>query len=349
MLSPAHGSPSSRTEKELILATREFAVDDPRRSWWCLLSTCALFLALTVVAAVPIAWPIRLAASILIGLTHVRLFILYHDYQHGTILKNSKLASWIMNGYGIFALNPPSIWKRSHDYHHRNNSKALGAAIGSFPLMSKEAYQQASTWKRFVYRITRHPMTIGFGYLTIFLIGMCIRPFVCRPREHIDAGIAIALHATLIAVLLWYAPLAALLVIVLPNTIASALGAYLFYAQHNFPSVHIRERADWSYVDAALNSSSYMRMGPVMNWFTGNIGYHHVHHLNAKIPFYRLPEVMQKVPELQAPGATSFHPYDVIQCFRLKLWDRETGRLVTLGGKCLDPLAIGHEPTQAPH
>src|SRR5262249_28750264 len=83
------------------------------------------------------------------------------------------------------------------------------------------------------------------------------------------------------------------------------------------------DRADWDYVAAALYSSSYVRMHPVLHWFTGNIGYHHVHHLNARIPFYRLPEAMAAIVELQSPGTTSLHPFDVYRCLRLKLWDRE--------------------------
>jgi omega-6 fatty acid desaturase (delta-12 desaturase) len=103
--------------------------------------------------------------------------------------------------------------------------------------------------------------------------------------------------------------------------LATMTGAYLFYAQHNFPEGHIASRQDWTFAKAATDSSSYMVMGPVMNWFTANIGYHHVHHLNAAIPFYRLPEAMQAIPELHNPGKTSLSPKDIAACFALKVWD----------------------------
>jgi hypothetical protein len=103
----------------------------------------------------------------------------------------------------------------------------------------------------------------------------------------------------------------------------------LFYAQHNFPGARFPNRAGWDYVAAALDSSSYLRMNPVMHWLTGNIGYHHVHHLNARIPFYRLPEAMAGIEELQSPGTTSLHPCDIYRCLRLKLWDPERERLVS--------------------
>ena len=99
------------------------------------------------------------------------------------------------------------------------------------------------------------------------------------------------------------------------------MGAYLFYAQHNFPTATFAEKEGWSYVNAALGSSSYMRMNQVMHWFTGNIGYHHIHHLNARIPFYRLPEVYKAIPELQMAKTTSLMPGEMIRCLRLKVWD----------------------------
>jgi omega-6 fatty acid desaturase (delta-12 desaturase) len=114
----------------------------------------------------------------------------------------------------------------------------------------------------------------------------------------------------------------------LPLCLATAVGGYLFYAQHNFPGVFVQPRESWSYTEAALHSSSFMKMGPVLRFFTANIGYHHVHHLLAQIPFYRLPEAMAALPELHDPPTTSFAPGEVLACFRLKLWDADLGQMV---------------------
>jgi omega-6 fatty acid desaturase (delta-12 desaturase) len=124
---------------------------------------------------------------------------------------------------------------------------------------------------------------------------------------------------------------ALLLTLVLPLFIASAIGSYLFYAQHNFPTVSFRDNSCWAYDSAALESSSFMRTGPVAGWFTANIGYHHVHHLNARIPFYRLPEVVAALPELQAPKTTSLHLGEILRCLRLKVWDGTAQRMVGSG------------------
>ena len=118
----------------------------------------------------------------------------------------------------------------------------------------------------------------------------------------------------------------------MPHFIASAIGAYLFYAQHNFPGVSFSDNEGWTYEKAALESSSYLRTGRIMAWFTGNIGYHHVHHLNARIPFYRLPEVLRAIPELQEPKTTSLHPAEIVRCLRLKVWDVDEQRMVGVRG-----------------
>ena len=108
------------------------------------------------------------------------------------------------------------------------------------------------------------------------------------------------------------------------------IGAYLFYAQHNFSGVSFADKGGWTYEKAAMDSSSFMVTGPIMRWFTANIGYHHIHHLNAKVPFYRLPEVMQAIPELNSPKRTSLNPVEIFRCLRLKVWDPETQQMLSL-------------------
>jgi omega-6 fatty acid desaturase (delta-12 desaturase) len=322
-----------RKASELLRATMPFAQEDRRQSWWHLWSTLAILIVLLSITCLQeVHWLVRVPCSLLAGLVIVRMFIIYHDYQHGTILRHSRLADYIMLAYGLCTLTPPSIWKRSHNHHHKNNAKILGGDIGSYPIMTMSAYALATRLERFRYRVARHPVTMLFGYVTFFLYGMCLRPFVTKPRQHWDAGIALALHAGLVTVLAVVVPDVLLFTCLLPLMLAAALAAYLFYAQHNFPSVEIKPRAEWDYTFAALKSSSYLTMGPVMRWFTGNIGYHHIHHLNAHIPFYRLPEAMAAIEELQSPVTTSLRPTEIYRCLRLRLWDPQKNRLVTFNG-----------------
>jgi omega-6 fatty acid desaturase (delta-12 desaturase) len=326
-----HLGGQSRTGTELILATKDYTIDSSAKSWWCILSTTALWLA-AVAGALFLPHPaLRLASSVLAGFFLLRLFVIYHDQQHHAILPKSKLAEGFMHVFGILALSPSSIWRSSHNHHHHHNSKIKGSHIGSFPIMTKAHYQKASKSARFIYLFMRHPLTILFGYLFVFLHGMCLRPFVMKPREHLDGLVALLVHAGIAALLLFFFGWQAwLLAQVIPHFITYAIGSYLFYAQHNFPGVTFYDKAGWTYERAALDSSSYMKMGPLMAWFSANIGYHHIHHLNARIPFYRLPEVLKNIPELQRPKITTLNPLDIIRCLRLKVWDVEQQRMVGL-------------------
>lgn len=329
---PNQAESPPRTGVELIRATAKFAREQRGRSWLHLWTTFAVLIVALVLTALPFFLPIRLALGCIAGLVVVRMFIIYHDFNHGTILRGSRLAKWIMFVYGVMTLNPPSSWKRSHNHHHKNNAKVFGASIGSFPVMTTEGYAKESKRVRFFYAMARHPLTILFGYWTVFLYGMSLRPFLKDPAKHVDCAIAFAFQLILITTLAIFAPSVLLTTLLMPMIVASALGAYLFYSQHNFPGVKLPERADWDFVEAALKSSSYTKMGPVLSWFTGNIGYHHVHHLNAHIPFYRLPEAMRAIRELQNATTIRLNLRDAYRCFRLKLWDPQLDKMVSFKG-----------------
>jgi acyl-lipid omega-6 desaturase (Delta-12 desaturase) len=320
-----------RIGKELILATKPFAVDSTAKSWWCILSTAFLWVA----AIAGTLWSFHLAGkiicSLLNGLLLLRLFVIYHDQQHNAILPKSRLAEVLMKIFGIVSISPSSIWRSSHNHHHNHNSKLRGSHIGSFPIMTKEQYLKSSKARRFGYLFMRHPLTILFGYFFVFLYGMCLAPFFNNPREHFDCLIAFVLHTAIgVAITFFFGWQALLLTQLIPYFITAAIGTYLFYAQHNFPGVSFFDRAGWAYEKAAMESSSYMKTGPIMAWFTANIGYHHIHHLNARVPFYRLPEALKKIPELGKPKTTSLHPLDIFRCLRLKVWDVATQQMVGL-------------------
>ena len=321
----------SEISKELILSTRPFAKENRAKSWLLTLSTLLLLLA----ALAGTIWNVHIAAkivcSVLAGLLIVRMFVIYHDHQHHAILYRSPLADALMTVFGLYIMAPTSIWKRSHDYHHKHNSKLFSASIGSYPIMTRQKYLSSSRSDRRRYLFTRHPLTIFLGYYTMFIWGMCVGSFLSNPKKHLDSLLALILHAAgYTAVAYFFGWQGVVLSLLIPYTIACGIGSYLFYAQHNFPGVTFKDNQGWSYEHAAMESSSYMKLNPVMNWFTANIGYHHIHHLNAKIPFYRLPEVMEKIPALQDAKVTSMGPLEMFRCLRLKVWDPERNRMLTL-------------------
>ncbi|HTN77532.1 MAG TPA: fatty acid desaturase, partial [Pirellulaceae bacterium] len=222
-----------------------------------------------------------------------------------------------------------------------DTSPLLTSDVGSFPLMSTESWQSATSWQRLRYRVSRHPLSILCAYVTIFLFVSCLMPLLKSPRKYWDGAFSLLAHGGLIALLWCYLGFdVALFAVMLPFAVASALGAYLFYAQHAFEGLHIAPAAEWTYFKGALESSSYMRLSLLMRWFTGNIGYHHVHHLNSHIPFYRLPEVMAAFPELQQPTTTSLRPRDIVACFDANLWEANSQQMVSYRDGALGPKPV---------
>jgi omega-6 fatty acid desaturase (delta-12 desaturase) len=260
----------------------------------------------------------------------VRAFITYHDYMHRAILVRSRIAWFLFRVYSALALTPPRSWKKSHNYHHGHVGQVSSASIGAFPVMTTRMWREASHTARISYRIIRHPLTVLTGYVTIFLLNVTLLPLLQHPLRHWDSLLVLVGHALLIGTLWIFGGFdTAFFVVLLPMTIASALGSYLFFAQHSFKRMHILTPETWTYSRAAMESSSYMQLNKVMQWFTGNIGFHHIHHLNVRIPFYRLPEAMDAIPELQSPVTTTLSPRDIRDCFQCCLWDEDRQRVVS--------------------
>ena len=319
-----------RTGRDLLNATVPFAVESVPVSWWHVASTFLILVGSLVGAGAVSWWPLRLAFSLLAAMLMVRAFITYHDYMHRAILAQSRLAWLLFRIYSAVSLTPPRSWKKSHNYHHGHVGQISTASIGAFPVMTTDMWHQASWATRVGYRIVRHPLTVLAGYVTIFLFSITLLPLLKDPARHWDSFLVLLGHAALIACLWVFGGFdVAFFVMFLPMTVASALGSYLFFAQHSFKGMRILSPEAWTHYRAALESSSCMRLNKLMQWFTGNIGFHHIHHLNIRIPFYRLPEAMNAIPELQSPVTTSLAPRHINECFQCCLWDEQRQRMVS--------------------
>lgn len=320
-----------KPDRTLIQATIPFAKEIRTKSWVLTLSTFFIAAISLALLMCPINWILKIPISLLLGLVYVRLFVIYHDYLHETILQRSRLANVLFTIFGYIILTPKTIWKRSHNYHHTHNSKIRKAGIGSYPVYTKARFESLSKKDKRQYLFIRHPFTILLGYYFTFLKGMCIDSLRNGFKRHIDSFYALLVHFGFhAAIFIFFGWQGTLFCSVIPHFIAGALGTYLFYAQHNFPEVHYQVNEDWTYEGAALESSSFLNTNRFMHWVTANIGYHHIHHLNARIPFYRLPEIMEKIVELQSPKRTSLMPSDILKCLKLKIWDEELKRMVSV-------------------
>jgi omega-6 fatty acid desaturase (delta-12 desaturase) len=331
---------ANQADRELFKATMPFGVESVSTSWWVVGSTFVLLLASLLGAALAPVWPLQLAFSVLSALLMVRAFITYHDYMHNAILSRSRFAWWLFRLYSALALTPPRSWRHSHNFHHGHVGNVDAAATGTFALMTTDMWRNASLKERFAYRVERHPLTILAGYFTIFFLGVTIVPFFKNPARHWDSLLVLFGHIGLIAALWVLGGFAtAFFVILLPMTIASMIGSFLFFAQHSFEDMRILTSEEWTSRRAAVESSSYLKLGKTMSWFTGNIGYHHIHHLNVRIPFYRLPEAMAEIAELQEPATITLSLKDIRACFRCCLWDEKLQRMVSFREFASSPAA----------
>lgn len=317
--------------KALTKAVRPFISEIRWKSWFALISTILITGLLLTYAALPLAWPVRTVAGVFAGLMLVRCFILYHDYLHGSILTHSRWAAMLMNGIGALLLVPPRSWRKSHNYHHAHVGKPSQSHVGSYVLMSLDEWQQSSTLERLVYRFSRHWLVFLSAYFTVFAINVCIMPLFRNPRRHWDSAVVLAVHLGLLATLLLLGGWTMLLfTAALPLFVASTTGAYLFYVQHSFEGIHIADEDQWKRTNAALETSSYLHTGPIMRYFSGNIGFHHVHHADHRIPFYRLPEAMAAVPELTPRTRVTLNPLTILRSLQLHVWDQRQGKMLTL-------------------
>ncbi|HUQ96631.1 MAG TPA: fatty acid desaturase [Chitinophagaceae bacterium] len=317
-----------RIEKKVLAACKRYAMENRAESWFhvvlvlfCLIASYSILLFNTNTL-------VLLVGGLALAVSQTRFFAIYHDFVHKTILQKSIAATGLFTLFGLYILAPASIWHRSHNHHHQHNSKLNASAIGSYPIMSKHNYLKASKVERRRYLFSRHPATIFLGYFFTFVYGMCWQSFRNNFKKHWDSLLALLLHIALGTFLFFYGGLLFLIVsFFMPVVLSNALGAYLFYAQHNFPGVVHYSNENWSYYKAAIASSSYMKMNPAMQWITANIGYHHIHHINAAIPFYNLPKAYRSIPELKTEATTSLHPIEIYNCLRLKVWDEASNRM----------------------
>ena len=259
----------------------------------------------------------------------VRTFILFHDCCHGSFLR-SRLANEIIGTLtGIITLVPYRQWKRSHSIHHATSSNLDKRGIGDMWILTVEEYEASPLRRRMAYRFYRNPIVMfGLGPIAIFLVDYRFNSKGANRKERINtyvtnAGI-VALYALLISAIGWQA----FLLVQGPIFFVSGLlGIWLFYVQHQFEDSYFEKEDEWSYVKAAVEGSSYYKLPKVLQWMTGNIGFHHVHHLSPRVPNYNLEKAHHATPPLQK--ATTITIGASLQSLRFRLWDERNKTFVS--------------------
>ncbi|MGM8212794.1 fatty acid desaturase [Virgibacillus sp. W0430] len=261
----------------------------------------------------------------------VRTFIIFHDCTHGSFY-NSKSKNDVLGTItGVLTSFPYKKWKREHAIHHASSSNLDKRGVGDIWVMTVEEYTNASRWQRIAYRLYRNPIVMfGLGPLFLILVSNRFNRKDAKKKERNNTYLINFLILTLAAVIIFLLGWKAfLLVHGLSLYMAGALGIWLFYIQHTFEDSYFEEESDWNYVKAAVDGSSYYQLPRVLQWLSGNIGYHHVHHLAPRVPNYNLEEAHETTPPLQ--HATTITIKTSLDSLRYRLYDPESKLFITFG------------------
>lgn len=287
----------------------------------------ALFAAMCL--ALDVSYWLVLALAVPASGFLLRTFIVFHDCTHGSFMPWRRANVWLGTALGVVVYSNFLAWRHSHAVHHATAGDLDRRGTGDVPTYTVAEYQALPRGKRIAYWLFRHPLvmfTIGPIYSLVVqprLVSRDARPRIKRSVHATNVALAL-----LVGLLCWAIGWQAFLAVQLPMVfLAGTAGVWLFYVQHQFEDVYWEPSGEWSYADAALRGSSYLRLGPVLRFFTGNIGLHHVHHLNARVPNYNLKRAHDENPVFHRVPTLGF--WDGIKAVRLKLIDEERGRLVT--------------------
>ncbi len=323
---------SVRKSRDWVQVLAKYREPNTLRSIFELGVTIVPFLALWALAwySLSISLWLCLVISICNSAFLLRLFAIQHDCGHSAFFKNRSMSDWLGRILGVLTLTPYDVWRKTHAVHHSGSGNLERRGMGDIHTMTVAEYKARSPLNRLLYRLYRNPIILfglGPGYLFLFQnrlpLGLSDKAFYWVSAMATNAAIFIAL-----GLIVYFGGWLPFLLIFLPTSLlAAAGGVWLFYVQHQFEDTIWDEEENWDMHDAALHGSTHYVMPSVLQWFTANIGIHHVHHLYCRIPFYRLPEVLRDHKGLDETNRLTI--WESFACARFHLWDEKRRRLVT--------------------
>jgi omega-6 fatty acid desaturase (delta-12 desaturase) len=289
------------------------------------------YLALTVAmyACLNISVWLTLALAIPTAGFLLRTFIVFHDCAHGSFLPSKRGNLWLGRFTALLVFQPFGNWRHNHAVHHGTAGDLDRRGTGDVPTLTVDEYLSRPWKQRLAYRLFRNPVVMfGIGPIWSLMIGPRIWSNKMRTRQRNSVIATNLVLALVIGAIFWLVGVEAWLLVQMPIAIlAGTMGVFLFYVQHQFEDVYWEDSDSWNYADAALQGSSYLKLPKLLQYFSGNIGLHHVHHLSAKIPNYNLQRAHDENPIFHDVPILSIR--DGLHSVRLKVIDPKSGRLLT--------------------
>jgi len=302
-------------------------------SIWQIVNTAIPFfsvMAFMYVTAYKGYWPVTLLLAVPAAGFLMRMFIIQHDCGHGSFFKSSRANDWVGAIIGVLTLTPYTYWKQTHAMHHSTSGNLDRRGYGDIETLTVNEYSALTSWGRWKYRVYRSvPVLFFIGPAFHFVIyhrlpGIIPANWKAERRSILLNDLALV---GLLALAHYTVGLKPFFLVQLSVGVMSAIGGvWMFYVQHQFEGTYWSKDEKWDVVTASLKGSSYFELPRVLQWLTGNIGFHHIHHLNSRIPNYKLERCMNENPVLQNPSRLTF--WKSFSCVSLTLWDEERQKLV---------------------
>ena len=323
-------APAPANERSLREALAPYAVPRLSSAIANALTSIVPYLGLMAAAcfALRISDALAVALSLLAAGFLVRTFIVFHDCAHGSFLPSKRTNALLGATLGVLVYTPFAVWRREHAVHHATAGDLDRRGVGDVQTLTIDEYRARPWWGRLGYRLFRNPLVMfGLGPLWVVLLEPRIVSWSAPRRlRRSTLGTDLAL-VVLIAALCWLLGWTGFLIVQLPALLVTgSVGIWLFYVQHQFEDTYWQSSESWSYDDAALKGSSYLKLPRILQFLTGNIGLHHVHHLSARIPNYNLQAAHDENAALHTVPTISLR--EGLRATRLKLWDERQGKLV---------------------
>lgn len=324
--------PETRAARDWVKLLSQYREPDALRSWFELAVTVGPFVILWALAwwSLGVSYWLTLVIALVNAAFLLRLFAIQHDCGHGSFFGNRTLADWTGRVIGVLTLTPYDVWRRTHSVHHSTAGNLGRRGMGDVHTLTLAEYRALGPLNRWVYRLYRHPLVLfglGPGYL-FFLQNRVPLGLMAQARYWVSAMTTNAAIIGALALIGYFGGLMPIVLIFLPTTLlAATAGVWLFYVQHQFETTHWEAEEDWQLHDAALHGSSHYVLPKVLQWLSANIGIHHVHHLNSRIPFYRLPKVLNDHSDLALGNRMTIR--ESFHNARLHLWDEDSKRLLS--------------------
>ncbi|MEC5424009.1 fatty acid desaturase [Virgibacillus sp. C22-A2] len=322
---------NKQKQAQLRKSVASFATSDMKASIVQLLNTILPFFLLWFLAyqSLSVSIWLTLALAVVASGFVIRIFIIFHDCTHMSFFKNKKANRIVGTITGVITHFAFEKWKRDHSIHHATSSNLDKRGTGDVWVMTVDEYVAASFWGRLAYRLYRTPIVMfGLGPIFLFLISNRFNRKDARRKERLNTYLINITIAGIYGLLIWTIGWQALLIIQLPILfIAGSLGIWLFYVQHQFEDSYFENEDEWDYVKAAVDGSSYYKLPKVLQWVTGSIGYHHVHHLSPRVPNYNLEKAHDSTPPLQQ--ATTITLATSLKSIKFRLFDEASKSFVS--------------------